>query len=754
MNNTKSLFNIKSLSDFYGSDLFLGVCAIATLVCWSLNFVVMGFVVLAVLACVLLLTQSSLKGLFAIVAFAQFVAFEDMDQVVNKFHIVCYIIVGACVLACVGVYFVKNFILHKKKLTLGKLWVGLLTLSVAVVLAGCMCPTYDKSYTWLALAFVAGVCLVYFLMINTTDDSMRDYIAKLFVWMGILVSAQMVIYYSRCESLEVFYSYIYQKHLFLGWGMSNSTASVLAFCVPFAFYFASKEKPWLYLPLAVVFSVGILLSCSRGNILFSALVFPIALVFAWIKSKNKISFSFTVVAIAFVVAGVIFAVEDELAHTLRYLEEYGMSDNGRFKIWDYAMEVDYANNKIFGAGFFGEDNLELFGDLKKYHSTVVQILASAGIVGAIGFMVHYVQRYQLVFTRFSVFKFFAFASLIVYELYGMIDINILRIYETMMVLYILVACEKETEQTREPILDFGKKKLALCAKGDKCNMSTNEKQIEETTENTTEAVLDVEDTSQNAVEQPAKKKVKHKFYRYFFKRFLDVVLSGLMLIILSPVFLCLWILGRLFVSKQVIFRQLRPGKDNKIFVFYKFKSMTDEKDENGNMLPDSKRLKKYGKFLRKTSLDELPQLWNVFKGDMSFIGPRPKLVKDMIFYNDYQNRRSEVRPGITGYAQANGRNLNTWKQTFDYDVYYVENMSLWMDIKIIFKTAFKILAKKEVTTQDQATDAYYFGNQLLNTNQITEEEYKEKIKEAHDIEAKIIEDGNYNGKIFCSDQCV
>ena len=322
-----------------------------------------------------------------------------------------------------------------------------------------------------------------------------------------------------------------------------------------------------------------------------------------------------------------------------------------------------------------------------------------------------------------------------------------------------MACEKETEETREPINGFKKKKLALCAKGDVGNMTTEEKNIEvkdgeEQAVATTEVVENVEIAPVAEEEKPANKKVRHKAYRYFFKRFFDILLSGLMLIILSPVFLGLWIMGRIFVSKQVIFRQLRPGKDNKIFVFYKFKSMTDEKDENGNMLPDSKRLKKYGKFLRKTSLDELPQLWNVFKGDMSFIGPRPKLVKDMIFYNEYQNRRSEVRPGITGYAQANGRNLNTWNQTFDYDVYYVENMSLWLDIKIIFKTAFKILAKKEVTTQAQAADAYYFGNQLLNTNQITEEEYKEKIKEAHDIEAKIIEEGNYNGKIFCSDQCI
>ena len=166
--------------------------------------------------------------------------------------------------------------------------------------------------------------------------------------------------------------------------------------------------------------------------------------------------------------------------------------------------------------------------------------------------------------------------------------------------------------------------------------------------------------------------------------------------------------------------------------------MTDARDEFGELLSDEQRMTKFGKLLRKTSLDELPQLWNIFKGDMSFVGPRPKLVKDMVFYNKTQNQRSLVRPGLTGYAQANGRNLNSWKETFDYDLYYVENCSLWLDIKILFKTAIKVIKRDEILTQDQVPDAYYYGDQLLNTHAITEEEYQTKLNEAKEIEQKIM----------------
>ena len=264
----------------------------------------------------------------------------------------------------------------------------------------------------------------------------------------------------------------------------------------------------------------------------------------------------------------------------------------------------------------------------------------------------------------------------------------------------------------------------------------------EKTEVLTEKEAVVEEKVENA-SKPEKKRVKHKLYRYFFKRFFDIILSGLALIILSPVFLVLSIVVRIKHGSPVIFKQPRPGKNNKIFLFCKYRSMVDAYDEQGNLLPDDQRITKFGKMLRKTSLDELPQLWNIFKGDMSIVGPRPKLVQDLVFYNEEQNRRGEVRPGLTGLAQANGRNLNSWADTFKYDLYYVENCSLWLDIKIIFKTALKMIKRAEITDTNATADHYHYGKHLLHNNHITQEEYDAKIEGAR----QIMIDNNFTPKI-------
>ncbi len=222
-------------------------------------------------------------------------------------------------------------------------------------------------------------------------------------------------------------------------------------------------------------------------------------------------------------------------------------------------------------------------------------------------------------------------------------------------------------------------------------------------------------------------------YRHFFKRFFDICISGVALLLLWPVMIIVAILVKIKLGGPVIFSQYRPGKNNKIFKFYKFRSMTNEKDENGNLLPDNVRLTKFGKLLRKTSLDELPQLWNILKGDMSIIGPRPKLVKDMVFYNEEQNIRSKVLPGLTGLAQVNGRNNITWEELFEYDKEYVEKLNFWLDVKIFFKTIVKVFKRADIVEQDKTKQNYYYGDYLLETDQIKEDEYNKKIKEANDI---------------------
>lgn len=177
------------------------------------------------------------------------------------------------------------------------------------------------------------------------------------------------------------------------------------------------------------------------------------------------------------------------------------------------------------------------------------------------------------------------------------------------------------------------------------------------------------------------------------KRLIDVIISGIGLIILSPVLLILCILVRTKLGSPVLFRQERPGKDEKIFKLYKFRSMTDERDENGELLPDEVRLTRFGKLLRSTSLDELPELLNILKGDMSLIGPRPLLVRYLPYYTEEERHRHDVRPGLTGLAQVNGRNALGWEDRFAYDLQYVENLSLGMDIKVLGMTVGKVLKR-------------------------------------------------------------
>ena len=183
-------------------------------------------------------------------------------------------------------------------------------------------------------------------------------------------------------------------------------------------------------------------------------------------------------------------------------------------------------------------------------------------------------------------------------------------------------------------------------------------------------------------------------YRKYVKRFLDIILAIIAIVITLPIFLLTGILVLIFLGKPAIFRQKRPGKDEKIFTMYKFRTMTKGKNHNGEMLPDELRLTKFGKFLRKTSLDELPEIFCILIGSMSFIGPRPLLVEYLPYYTKEEHHRHDVRPGLTGWAQANGRNLVDWDQRFKYDLEYVNNLTLMMDVKVIFKTI-KIVLKRE-----------------------------------------------------------
>ena len=226
-----------------------------------------------------------------------------------------------------------------------------------------------------------------------------------------------------------------------------------------------------------------------------------------------------------------------------------------------------------------------------------------------------------------------------------------------------------------------------------------------------------------------------KMYAKYIKRSLDFILSFIAIFVLSPVFLVLTILGAIAMRGNPFFIQLRPGKKGKdgkerIFKLIKFRTMDNRKDKEGNLLPDNIRLNKYGRILRSTSLDELPELFNILKGDMSIAGPRPQLVRDMTFMSAEQRRRHNVRPGLTGYAQVSGRNNISWEQKFEYDIQYVNNgITLINDVGIIFQTIGKVLKCSDIVREGTVSDMD-FGDWLMQEGKVTQEEYEQKQDKA------------------------
>lgn len=238
------------------------------------------------------------------------------------------------------------------------------------------------------------------------------------------------------------------------------------------------------------------------------------------------------------------------------------------------------------------------------------------------------------------------------------------------------------------------------------------------------------------------------FYKPFFKRFWDIVLSGLAIIVLSPLLLVLSILGAIFMRGNPFFVQKRPGKKDKngnerIFKLIKFRTMSNKKDANGELLSDAQRLNKYGKFLRSTSLDELPELLNIFIGSMSIIGPRPQLVRDVVFMSEDQKHRHDIRPGLSGLAQVKGRNSITWEKKIEYDIEYIKRISLFNDIDLILKTIVVVLKRKGTVREGTVSDMD-LGDWLLQNGKITQEEYDNKKREA----MRILSDKQWKNIVF------
>lgn len=228
------------------------------------------------------------------------------------------------------------------------------------------------------------------------------------------------------------------------------------------------------------------------------------------------------------------------------------------------------------------------------------------------------------------------------------------------------------------------------------------------------------------------KKFKRKvtFYEKYIKRPLDFFCALLAIVVLSPIMLVIALLVRIKLGSPVIFKQKRPGLNEKIFTMYKFRTMTDEKDENGKLLPDEIRLTKFGNMLRHTSLDELPEVFNIVRGEMTLVGPRPQLIRDVVFMTDEQRMRHTAKPGMSGLAQVNGRNDISWEEKLNWDLKYIEKVSFLGDVKIIFQTIIKAFIKQEGITDGDMATAYDYGDWLLKKGKVNKEEYLKKQEEA------------------------
>ncbi len=222
-------------------------------------------------------------------------------------------------------------------------------------------------------------------------------------------------------------------------------------------------------------------------------------------------------------------------------------------------------------------------------------------------------------------------------------------------------------------------------------------------------------------------------YKSVMKRILDMMIASLAILFFAPLMIVLAIIIKIKLGSPIIFKQSRPGLNNKLFTMYKFRSMTNKKNHKGVLLSDSLRLTRFGKFLRSTSMDELPEFFNVFKGEMSVVGPRPQLIKDIVFMDENQKKRQLIKPGITGLAQVNGRNAISWEMKIEDDLKYIDSMSFIKDVIIIVKTVFKVVQRKDVNYENMDT-APDFGDYLLETKQIELDEYQRKIQLARKLE--------------------
>lgn len=459
------LLLIKNKIDwFLGTDFFLGLCSLICVIFWATELEILGFGIMLSLGILIMLIRSDLKPLMVIILFTVFIA--SLTQLGSKAFFIFLAVFAPLFVGALVFYIVRNLPKRKSELTLGRLFLGFLIAGIVCLLSGLGYKDYQLSSIFIVFGMNIAGLSVYLLFLNTCEGDVKGYVCKLIMYACFIIMAQMFIFYFRCYLNGTLIDAFNNKTLRVGWGMTNSMAVFFAMGIPLMIYKSVFSKyNYLYLACAVLMFIAMFFTFSRGNLLFTIIAIPIALVYAFIRTPYRKSFMITFSIIMLLAIAVLLIFFDEVVVIAQSMFDKGMDDSGRFTLWELGIEY-FKENPMFGVGFFGDDSnwpISFSGNILKFHSTAVTILASAGIVGVLGFILFYVQRYMMFFKKISAFKFFALIAVVLYELYGLMDLNFFIFYQIMFVIAISVAAEKETDKTKEPFYDGLLKKTELKA---------------------------------------------------------------------------------------------------------------------------------------------------------------------------------------------------------------------------------------------------------------------------------------------------
>lgn len=433
----------RKMQKFMQSDAFMIMVGAIAFFFWCLRTNVTGLVFLSILLCLTLFFSDDFKPVLVIVC--NFVMVLSTNQPMNTYFIIYLSIFIPILLVFFSFFVFKTMIVPKKRPNFGSLKWGMLSAFAVTVISGLGNPEYNPIWILAIVGVSLGMYFFYFMALNTSEGDCREYFAKIIVYACFVILAEMVVYYATCPD---FVEACNKKLLHLGWGMTNSIAVILNMAIPMCFYLCNRTgKTVRYLVFAALFAVGLIFTFSRGNLLFGVIILIPLYIYTLIKCRDKRRFVYTSIVFLGVALAVLCAMFDQVMTLFQTMIDKGFDDSSRLKLYQEAIRL-FREHPILGAGFFKDDGGRYFGPFWAIHSTPIQILASAGIVGVLGYSLFYLQRYLTFFRKVTAYKIFALASVLLYELYGCMDLTFFILYQIFYVFLFLVACEHETDSLR------------------------------------------------------------------------------------------------------------------------------------------------------------------------------------------------------------------------------------------------------------------------------------------------------------------